>query len=169
MGFVASLAAATYLIRCGLQAKVKWPNDIRVNGRKIAGILIEAVPTQGGDPALIVGIGLNLNWSDLPPELADSATSVLIQTGRRTDMNEALDGLLYSLEVVYGEYMADGFEPILAKWRLLDCLAGSAVAVVCDGETLHGTSEGVDASGGLLVRLPDGTLKSVSTASLLSE
>jgi BirA family transcriptional regulator, biotin operon repressor / biotin---[acetyl-CoA-carboxylase] ligase len=169
MAFVASLAVAEYLMGCGMPARVKWPNDIRVNGRKIAGILIEAVPVQGTEPSAIVGIGLNLNWSDLSLDLAETATSVLIETGRCTDVSDALGGLLSSLEAVYGEYRREGFGRILARWKPLDCLTGSEVVVACDGEPLRGTSEGIDATGALLVRMPDGTLKSISAASLLSE
>ena len=159
MAFVASLAVADYLIDCGLPAKVKWPNDVRVNGKKIAGILIEAVPGQGVEPAAIVGIGLNINWSDLPTEIADTTTSVLIETGQLTDLDDALNVLLSSLEAVYGDYTRGGFEPILARWRSLDCLVGTEIAVSCDGETLRGISEGIDATGALLVRMPDETFK----------
>lgn len=167
LAFVASMAIADYLVSIGLAAQLKWPNDVRVSGKKIAGILIEVV--QGQQPAAIVGIGLNVNWADLPVEIAETASSILIETGRPTELNDALDGVISSLDTVYRDYCELGFQPILSRWKPMDCLAGTEVAVSCDGEAIRGVSEGVDSNGALLLRMPDGNLKSVQSASLLLE
>jgi len=161
LAFVAAVAVARFLVDlAGLPARVKWPNDVRVKGNKISGVLIEA-PAVHGDvpPVAIVGVGVNVNWADIPPELG--ATSVLLETGRETDLEAALAALLDSLDAVYAVYRQDGFEAILRKWRSLDCLAGNQVEVALDGETIQGIAEGVDDNGSLVVRLEDGNLRNV--------
>jgi BirA family transcriptional regulator, biotin operon repressor / biotin---[acetyl-CoA-carboxylase] ligase len=166
MAFVASLGVANYLIDdVGLQARVKWPNDVRVGGKKIAGILIEAV--SGDPPYAIVGVGININWADIPPELAETATSVLIETGRQTNLGKALEGFLCSLETAYRKHAENGFGAVLEEWKSLDCIIGSEVETSFDGETVRGVAEAFGADGSLLVRLPDGSLRSVSSAGLV--
>ena len=165
LSLVAAVGVAEYLIRmCGLPARTKWPNDVRVDGKKIAGILIETVPG-----AAIVGIGLNVNWADLPPELAETATSVYLQLGEEADLGDALAGVLDSLEIAYRSFLQDGFGANLAKVRELDCTAGTEVEVSHEGNTVRGVAEGIDADGSLLVRLADGGVRPIQAAGLIVE
>jgi BirA family transcriptional regulator, biotin operon repressor / biotin---[acetyl-CoA-carboxylase] ligase len=169
LAFVASLGVARFLVdSLGLDAKIKWPNDVRVSGGKIAGVLIEVVPgRQGESPAAVVGIGLNVNWADLPAEIAPSATSVLLETGRSTDLELALHGLLDSLDKAYATYIGEGFESILAQWKTLECVTGTHIAVASDEGTIEGRVESVDPDGALVIRLEDGSTRRVSAASLI--
>ncbi|MDO8586088.1 MAG: biotin--[acetyl-CoA-carboxylase] ligase [Armatimonadota bacterium] len=166
LAFVAAVSVARFLNGdTGLAARVKWPNDVRVGGRKIAGILIEApVCLKKEIPTAVVGIGVNINWTDLPPEIAETATSVLIETGRTLDLESALTGLLDSLDAVYRTYRVDGFEAVLADWRLLDCTTGEEVTVLLDGETVRGVAESVASDGSLVVRQADGSLRKLTAA-----
>ena len=84
---------------CGLNTKIKWPNDIYINGRKICGILTELV-TLPKKTGVVIGIGLNVLSSDLLP---DVATSVLIETGKEYEINLIRDKILYYLDLLYGK------------------------------------------------------------------
>jgi len=168
LAFVAGVAVARYLIdSVGLPARVKWPNDVRVGGKKIAGVLIETVGGASGQPTAVVGVGLNVNWRELPSDIADTATSVLIETGRETDMESALEGIVDSLDSVYETYTRDGFPQVLEAWMALECVTGTTVTILSGEETIRGRAEGIDSDGSLVVRLEDGDLRRVPSAGLI--
>ena len=95
---VASGIAEALRDRTGVDAEVKWPNDVVVGGRKLAGVLVE----RGGE-AYVVGFGVNVLQAkeDFPPELRDRATSLLLETGRAWDREELLWGILEEVERAY--------------------------------------------------------------------
>jgi BirA family biotin operon repressor/biotin-[acetyl-CoA-carboxylase] ligase len=129
---------------CGPDARIKWPNDVLVGGRKAAGILVEGRPFAGW---AILGIGLNVavRREDFPPGLRDSATGL----GREpADLEPALAELLRALE----RRLAQEGDALLSAWRERDALLGREIAW---GEGT-GVAAGVDAEGRLLVELPDG-------------
>ena len=129
----------------GAAARVKWPNDVLVDGRKVAGILVEGRPQEGW---AVVGIGVNaaVDVAALPPELRDRAGTL----GRsRDDVEPTLAELLAALE----RRLAEGPAEVVAALQDRDALAGQPVAWA-DGA---GTGAGVDAEGRLRVRLADGS------------
>ena len=129
---------------CGPAARIKWPNDVLLDGRKAAGILVEGRPFEGW---AVLGIGLNVavRPDDLPEELRDVATGL----GREpADVEPTLVELLAALERRLGE---DG-EATLAAWRERDALRGREIR--WNGGS--GVAAGVDASGQLVVELPGG-------------
>jgi BirA family biotin operon repressor/biotin-[acetyl-CoA-carboxylase] ligase len=149
-----SLAAGVAVARvCGPEARIKWPNDIWLDGdRKVAGILVEGRPLEGW---AVVGIGLNvaLDVESLPPELRETATSL----GRPPeDIEPTLSELLAELEAV----LALPKEELLAAWRERDALAGRAIAWA-DGE---GVARGIDDEGQLLVETADGSVRRLNAA-----
>ncbi|HPP76254.1 MAG TPA: biotin--[acetyl-CoA-carboxylase] ligase, partial [Armatimonadota bacterium] len=82
LAFVASVAVAgTLRDCCGLEPRIKWPNDVQVDGLKISGIIVEAA--KG---AAILGVGINVNWTELPEEITSTATSIALEVGRPVDM-----------------------------------------------------------------------------------
>ncbi len=124
-----------------VECKVKWPNDVHLDGRKVAGILIEARPQEEW---AVVGIGLNLTIAEdeFPEELRDRATSLFVEVdAAREALNEALER--------WAEADSDA---ILAAWRERDTLLGREVS----WERGSGVAEGIDERGYLLVRLADG-------------
>lgn len=131
-----------------VECRVKWPNDVWVDGRKLAGILIEGRPQEGW---AVLGIGLNVTTPEFPPELADIATSLAIAApAQATTPGDVLDELVVRLD----HRLADAPAAILTGWRERDALRGSAVRWI-DGE---GTAAGIDDSGALLVETDSGTL-----------
>jgi BirA family transcriptional regulator, biotin operon repressor / biotin---[acetyl-CoA-carboxylase] ligase len=133
----------------GGDARVKWPNDVLVDGRKVAGILVEGRPQEGW---AVLGIGVNaaLSLDDLPAELRDTAGTL----GRSPrDLEPALSELLAALELRLGEPVADA----LAALRGRDALLERPVAWA-GGE---GVGAGIGDAGALLVRRGDGTVVSL--------
>jgi BirA family biotin operon repressor/biotin-[acetyl-CoA-carboxylase] ligase len=133
-------------------AELKWPNDVLVAGRKLAGILTEGV--AGNPPLVILGIGVNVSQreADWPPELVGRARS-LAGLGAPVARETLLAALLARLEAWYGVLLADGLEPVSAAWRRRGLL-GTRVALA-DGE---GTTVDLGPSGELVVRRDDGRL-----------
>lgn len=161
LAFVAACGAANGLRDAfGLDARVKWPNDIVVGSRKIGGIIIEA-----GVGFAVVGVGVNINWVELPAEIAKSATSVALEVGEFVDIERAFQCMLAKLDLAYLDYKENGFAKILNDWRSLDCCVGKGVAIEVDGRTVEGKSIGVDDTGSLLVDTSDGTIERIPAAS----
>lgn len=148
--FAAALAAAEALESAapGLHVSLKWPNDLVTGGGKLGGILVESI-TRGGERVAVAGIGLNLNQSSFPPDLADRATSVLLETGARVERDSVLDAVLTRL----------------ARWttsdagRLMDAYRGRLVGegrqvsfrLSETGRPLTGRFAGVDDDGGAVL------------------
>lgn len=136
-------------VRCA----VKWPNDVLVDGRKLAGVLIEARPQDGW---AVIGVGLNLaiEPGELPPELRDRATSLHTAAGAPppADRRACVAAAARALSRRLGRWCAAGREEILAAWRERDALRGREVAW-SDGS---GVADGVDDRGRLVVVAPDG-------------
>jgi BirA family biotin operon repressor/biotin-[acetyl-CoA-carboxylase] ligase len=142
-----------------LECKVKWPNDIHVEGRKLAGVLIEARPQDGW---AVVGVGLNISIrrDEFPPELQDTATSIL-DHGQRTQergsagpspLLSAGPPLLGPLNQRLNHWVRAEPDEVLETWRERDALKGREVE--WDGGS--GVAEGVDGRGYLVVVTPGG-------------
>jgi BirA family transcriptional regulator, biotin operon repressor / biotin---[acetyl-CoA-carboxylase] ligase len=128
----------------GDRARIKWPNDVLLDGGKLAGILIEGRPQEGW---AVLGIGINVavRREDLPPELHDTAATL----GREPhDVDAVLDELLAALE----RWLPAGDDEVLARYRDLDAVAGREIRWA----TGTGVAAGIADDGGLLVRVADG-------------
>ena len=111
LGLMASIGVAeTIEAGIGRPAQLKWPNDVLVDGRKIAGILPEASLSNREISFVIIGIGLNVNAElvDFPPDLRDSVTSLRLCTGRQWDLEGAARDLLEGMELLYGRVKGKG-------------------------------------------------------------
>jgi BirA family transcriptional regulator, biotin operon repressor / biotin---[acetyl-CoA-carboxylase] ligase len=137
---VAEAAESVAKVRC----EVKWPNDVWIDGRKVAGILLEGRPQDGW---AVLGIGLNVTTESFPPELAETATSLHL-AGVETTPARVLDDLLASL----AHWLDAPRDAVLAAWRLRDALKGERVRW-SGGE---GIADGIDDSGALLVETGNG-------------
>jgi BirA family biotin operon repressor/biotin-[acetyl-CoA-carboxylase] ligase len=140
-------AAAAVADVAGDRALVKWPNDVLVEGRKIAGILAEARPQEGW---AVLGIGLNVavRPEDLPEELRDRAGSLGLEPG---DIEPTLDRLLRALE----RWLDADDGELLDALRARDALAGRRISWAAGAGA--GTARGISPSGGLIVELEDGS------------
>lgn len=130
------------------RAQVKWPNDVQIAGKKCAGILIEASTGLPGGDALVIGIGLNVNRSEFPAELAGSATSLCSSRGgaEQLDRSYALQVLLERVEQRVDAFVHQ--DAAATVQALVPRLALLGLAARCD--ELEGVVRGVDPSGALL-------------------
>ncbi len=128
------------------EATIKWPNDIWIDGRKVAGILVEGRPQEGW---AVLGVGLNVTTETFPDELVESATSLYL-SGIEDDTETVLGRLLLSLD----EWLGAPPARVLSAWRSRDALKGERVRW-SGGE---GLADGIDESGALVVETATGVV-----------
>lgn len=156
LSLTTALAVAEAVERqTGLAPRLKWPNDVLVGGRKIAGILLES--RTAATPLVAVGIGINLGQRAFPPPLAATATSVLIERGRAVGADRMLEGVLAAFDRWRATLEGDGFAPIRARWLALADTIGRPLRI--DGRA--GTAVDLDADGALVLRDNAGALHHV--------
>jgi BirA family biotin operon repressor/biotin-[acetyl-CoA-carboxylase] ligase len=155
---LAAVAVAETLRGEGVQASIKWPNDVLAADRKIAGILTELSAEADRVHFVVLGIGVNLNAAreDLSPELAHTATSVTRLLGRPVDRPAFLARLLRTLEEWLDLHAEQGFGPVRARWRALSATLGLEVLVKSENRELRGLAEDIDVDGALLLRTDHG-------------
>jgi BirA family biotin operon repressor/biotin-[acetyl-CoA-carboxylase] ligase len=150
LALVAGVAVAAAVAETTtLPAEIKWPNDVLVGGRKVAGILTELEAELERVRFVIVGIGVNLNTTAFPAELADRATSLALAIGRPVDRAAFTGRLLAALEERYGRFLAGGFAAVRAEWEARSALTGRTVRVQGPEGAVAGRVLGVDDAGAL--------------------
>ena len=146
LSLAAGVAVAEALERVtGRMPRLKWPNDVLVDGRKLAGILLES--RIGPSPLVVLGIGVNLAQRVFPPDLAERATSVRLATGRRVDADTLLTALLESLDAWRTRLETEGWAPIRERWCALTETLGRRVSI----DDVQGIAVDVDEDGALIV------------------
>ena len=147
----------------GLLAKIKWPNDIFLEDRKIAGILLEMSGEMDSINHLIVGIGINVNLAqeDFPQELKDKATSLKIELGKKVCRVSLTKLLLVKLEYYYNLFKQGEGSLLMEKWRSASCTLGKEVRVTTPNEVLEGQAVDFGEDGSLLVQLSNGSLREI--------
>ena len=149
---------------CAFRPGVKWINDLVAENRKLGGILTEMVIDPSGKSVqyAIVGIGINCSQKpeDFPPEIRDIALSLDTLTGKTTDQSKLAAAMITQLWNMDKDLALK--ERIMAQYRK-DCVTlGKDVKILRPDQTTEGTAIDIDEDGGLLVRLPDGTLLTVN-------
>jgi BirA family biotin operon repressor/biotin-[acetyl-CoA-carboxylase] ligase len=142
----------------GLAVDLKWPNDLQVGRRKLAGILAEAVtaPDDRRPRSVIVGFGINVGPAAYPPDLGDHATSLEAELGRPTDRVSLLIETLVALGRRYEDLLAGRFDAILDAWRRrAPGSVGARVTWTEPSGSRSGLTAGIDDLGALLVRVGD--------------
>jgi BirA family biotin operon repressor/biotin-[acetyl-CoA-carboxylase] ligase len=137
---------------CAAGVGIKWPNDVRIRGRKVCGILTE-MRTVGGQGAVIVGIGLNVNIrkGDFDPGHCDTATSLREETGRDHSREDLFVILCERLGHWYEIFLHAGFSPVREGWLVRSEMAGKHVRILFRDEVQEGVVEGIDRDGALLI------------------
>ncbi len=138
----------------GLNATIKWPNDILIAEKKIAGILTEITTEMDAVDYVVVGLGVNVNTTaaDMPPDIRPIATSVRIESGSRFSRSDLLCSLLQQFERYYDMLQYDGFKPIMAQWREMSDIIGRPVYVDVLDVRHAGIVEAVDDDGVLILK-----------------
>ncbi|MFH1071389.1 MAG: biotin--[acetyl-CoA-carboxylase] ligase [Candidatus Glassbacteria bacterium] len=157
LGLLAALSICLGIEQfAGLKPQIKWPNDIYLDGKKLAGILCEAEWSGSELIFLVLGFGINVNVRSFPAEIRACATSLEIETGgKKIPRIELLAEIIDRLEEGYFQYLTDGFTSFLPRVQVRDYLRGRNVLIGLDnGDRLSGTARGIDEGGMLLVEVP---------------
>jgi BirA family biotin operon repressor/biotin-[acetyl-CoA-carboxylase] ligase len=147
----------------GLPVDLKWPNDLQVARRKLAGILAETAGTSAPADPVVVGYGINVSPAAFPPELRERATSIESELGRAVDRHRLLVETLVSLARRYEDLLEGRFDAILDAWRrLAPAASGARVTWTTKAGPQSGVTAGIDDRGALLVRIGDRVERIVS-------
>jgi BirA family biotin operon repressor/biotin-[acetyl-CoA-carboxylase] ligase len=152
---VTAVALAETLKDSGVDARIKWPNDVQIAGKKVAGILTELSADTERVHFVILGIGVNLNVlaAEFPAEISEIATSILVAKNQPVHRALFVAALLAKLESWLDVWTEDGFAPIRDAWKSLTSTLGQDVVVRAEGKELRGVAEDIDESGALLLRV----------------
>jgi BirA family transcriptional regulator, biotin operon repressor / biotin---[acetyl-CoA-carboxylase] ligase len=163
-----TVAAATSLVRAirqvaGLSPEIKWPNDILLNGRKVAGVLTELSAELDHVKYIVLGMGVdvNLNSGDFPPELRKLATSIKIETGRSVRRAELAAAILHELDRDYALICTRRFSKLADEWESQCSTLGHRVSIRVGARLIQGQAESLDEDGALLLRTEHGRLERI--------
>ncbi len=152
---LAGAALAHTVAEAGTTPRLRWPNDLLVSGagglRKAAGILTEMASDGERVRHIVLGVGLNVNGLEFPPDLAERATSLRMALGRACDRAQLLVDFLAAFEPLYDDFLARGPASGLQEWRRHADL-GRVCCIDCDGAKVEGIATDIDDSGALLIR-----------------
>jgi len=152
----AGLAAAKAIDEVsGLVSAIKWPNDVLIQGHKVAGILAECHVPGREEPLVALGVGINLGTTleQFPPELRSRATSLMIVGGKVIGKGVMLGALLCWIDSMISRLEQADFAGILDEWRAKDATAQKKITwLTTEGRTVHGVSLGPDQEGLLVIR-----------------
>lgn len=163
-----TVAAGTALRRAlheqtGLKPEIKWPNDILIGGRKVAGVLTELSAELDHIKHLILGIGVdvNLGAAEFPTELRKTATSLKLETGRHLQRAAVAAAILRELDRDYERIRAQRFPELADEWEQHCATLGNRVSIQIGERTLQGMAEALDEDGALLLRTQHGRLERI--------
>lgn len=135
-----------------LKPLIKWPNDLYVNGKKLAGVLTEFSVKEEKVGYVILGMGLNVNWRpEGSQEIANPATSILVETGREVSRTQLLIEILKHFEVFYEEAVHNGWERLYWMWNERSLVLGRNVEVGSGEGKIFGKACRVDHDGALII------------------
>ena len=148
----------------GVSALIKWPNDLYVGMRKLAGILTEFSVTGKKVDWAVLGMGINVGWHpDEPERGAAAATSLLEETGQRVSRNELLIEILTGFEAFYRELAAGSMKALYEVWNRNCLVLGKAVVVTSDRERIEGRALRIDDCGALIIEDAEGNQRRIVT------
>jgi BirA family biotin operon repressor/biotin-[acetyl-CoA-carboxylase] ligase len=161
-----TVASATALRRAtktvtGLSAEIKWPNDLLLGGKKVAGILTEMSAEVDRVRHVILGIGVDVNQEEFPPELRKLATSLKIETGKEISRAELAVEILRELDFDYARIGDGNFPTVADEWEAGCATIGKNVSVQMGARQVRGRAEALDDDGALLVRTEHGHLERI--------
>jgi BirA family biotin operon repressor/biotin-[acetyl-CoA-carboxylase] ligase len=163
-----TVAAATSLTRAirrqtGLVPEIKWPNDVLIKGRKVAGVLTELNAEVDHIKYVILGVGVNvnLNASEFPADLRKLATSLKIEAGRAVSRVPLAAAILRELDTDYARIGHDQFASLTDEWAEQCATLGQRVSIRMGSRTVHGRAESLDDDGALLLRTDHGHLERI--------
>lgn len=146
----------------GMEACIKWPNDVVVSKKKICGILTEMSANVDKIHYVVVGVGINVNMIDFPEEVADKATSLRLEAGREFDRNQVIALVMDCFEKNYEKFVQTcDLSGLKSEYERLLANSGQPVRVIDPLEPFEGICRGITPTGELLVEREDGSVTEV--------
>jgi len=146
----------------GLSCMIKWPNDIYLNNKKLAGILTEFKARGENPDYVILGMGLNVNWNpEKEKNLLFPSTSIFNETGKVTSRNQLIAGILKIFENIYNDIIDERLDHVYNRFNSLSLLTGEEVSVDTGEGKIRGTALGIDKDGGLILKDFYGNVKKI--------
>lgn len=163
VGVVRGIKAAT-----GIQAEIKWPNDILINGKKIVGILTELQAEADRIHSVIIGIGINVNQQldDFSDDLKETATSLAIIKDSKLNRSEILQAILKEMEDLYIDYLENGFQVVKLLWESHAISIGKQITARTFNDSLTGKALGITDDGVLLLEDHSGKIHHIYSADI---
>ena len=140
---------------CGVDAKIKWPNDIVIGTKKVCGILTELSADMDGVNYVVVGIGINIHNTEFDTELCEKATSLYIETCRHFDRSEIIRSIMYETEKYYKKLLSDGFDSFREEYKTLCANIGKDVLIIKDNVSTPAHCTDISDTGDLIVKIGD--------------
>ena len=164
---LAGVCVARTIRSFGLPAKIKWPNDILINGKKVCGTLTEIRAEADIIDYLIVGIGIdaNVDTESFPDEIRDSSTSLKKEIGAKINRAGFVRKLLEEFDGLYLKFQDQGFKSILEEWRNMSATIGEWVKITTQTHSIYGEAIGVDNEGALILETSEGHLEKIVSGS----
>lgn len=148
----------------GVKAMIKWPNDLYVETRKLAGILTEFSVKGKKVDWVVLGMGMNVGWHPEVPEGSGApATSLLEETGQRVSRNDLLLEILTGFEALYRDVLRGNMQPLYEEWNKNCVILGKAVVIEFDRERMEGRALRIDDCGALIVEDATGNERRILT------
>jgi BirA family biotin operon repressor/biotin-[acetyl-CoA-carboxylase] ligase len=143
---------------------IKWPNDLYVGTKKLAGILTEFSVTGKKIEWAVLGMGMNVCWHPEVPEGSGApATSVLEETGQRVSRNDLLREILTEFEALYRHILHESMEPLYEEWNQHCLVLGKAVVIESETERIEGNALRIDGGGALIIEDAAGNERTILT------
>jgi BirA family biotin operon repressor/biotin-[acetyl-CoA-carboxylase] ligase len=160
---MAANAVSETLSEYDLEAKIKWPNDVLIEGKKICGILTEAKTKENDIEYLILGIGINSNFelSELPEDIREVSTTIRHELNKDVILDELLHRLLVHIDMYYELLLASHFEKIIKTWKEKSDTLERHVKITTQKESLQGIAQDIDDTGALILKTDDGDIEKI--------
>lgn len=156
---IMALSIAKALDKLGVAVQIKWPNDIVLNGKKLAGILTEMSAKATTVEQIVIGVGINISAKDFPEEIKERATSLLIETGKVFSKKELIASVMECFREDYKIFLKTcDLSQLLEQYKQFSATVGKEVRILDAGGGYTGLAVDVDEIGQLLVRRDDGQL-----------
>ncbi len=168
----AAVAVARGIARqTGSHPDIKWPNDLSIQGRKVAGILTELNADMDIIKHVVLGIGIDVNHTlqDFPSALREQAISLRMASGSKLNRADLAVAILRELDQVYARVHAGQFGQVAEEWAAHCVTLGRQVVIQMGTRTIRGRAEGLDEDGGLLVRTQHGRLECITSGNVTLE
>lgn len=161
LSFVAALAVTSTIESYGVHSTIKWPNDVRIKGKKVAGILLESEGKGQALNYIIIGVGMNLNVSvtQFSPDLQSHTTSMIAELNQPTEISDFLTKFLLQFNFYYILFKENRYESIVNQWKRQSDTIGKKILVRTASGTMDGIAFDVDSSGFLLLKSTSGDVQ----------